>query len=411
MALAFPHDGRALRERRHDVLDHQTAHREPGDAAVPSPGDTMGARRLGRESNRRERFARRSMLKLTGALVVRASANPYTQNATEQLTDRNRMPAFRFPVVAGTPAPTTLRSHQCDSGCDAATRSTVPFTASDASTHRFGDRERCDRQAGKHSARASTRAATLQFTLANSIVPQFVVAGASASMSDDWLLLSDECGVAPDHLERACACCKRPYKLKLDFDPSGDARRAAWRSCFRCSAATAVSGATIAQRRAIRSPARSPSTRCSSPARTASNGRSIGRSRDAASFTRRRCSPIPAVISWCRRCDLQGASAFRDALGARPERRSPRRTSLSDIVAQSKDFDSATQIRLARYLLQTPGWQSQGSGDGRPFAADALRDRALCRRERDLDAWGWLGSLVRRAVADAATAARAARVA
>ena len=66
---------------------------------------------------------------------------------------------------------------------------------------------------------------------------------------------------------------------------------------------------------------------------------------------------------------------------------------LSDIVAQSKDFDSATQIRLARYLLQTPGWQSQGNA-----MADHLQQTLYVTGRyavaNESSSWGWLGSLV-----------------
>jgi len=48
---------------------------------------------------------------------------------------------------------------------------------------------------------------------------------------------------------------------------------------------------------------------------------------------------------------------------------------LSDIVAQSSSLDSATQIRLARYLLKTPGWQGQGAGGWRTACSKRCTSR------------------------------------
>ena len=63
------------------------------------------------------------MLKLSGALSF-SSVNPYSENATEQLTDPTS--GFRFPVVAGTPAPTTYEvTSTLGSAHDAFS---VPFT-------------------------------------------------------------------------------------------------------------------------------------------------------------------------------------------------------------------------------------------------------------------------------------------
>jgi uncharacterized protein YfaS (alpha-2-macroglobulin family) len=70
----------------------------------------------------------------------------------------------------------------------------------------------------------------------------------------------------------------------------------------------------------------------------------------------------PGVFKWCASdatCKAQLRFAALWALATQGG--SPRTDFLSDIVAQSGNFDSATQIQLARYLLRAPGWQSRGA--------------------------------------------------
>ncbi len=81
---------------------------------------------------------------------------------------------------------------------------------------------------------------------------------------------------------------------------------------------------------------------------------------------------------------------------------------LATSLRNRSNFESATQIRLARYLLRAPGWQRQRRGDGDALAADASTYRALRDRER-LDAMELARIAGPGAVADAATVARAAR--
>jgi uncharacterized protein YfaS (alpha-2-macroglobulin family) len=66
---------------------------------------------------------------------------------------------------------------------------------------------------------------------------------------------------------------------------------------------------------------------------------------------------------------------------------------LSDIVKQSGDFCTASKIRLARYLLQTPGWQGQGAA-----MADKLFEQTYLTGRYSVEnvttLWGWRGTLV-----------------
>ncbi|HVA33228.1 MAG TPA: hypothetical protein VNG31_03705, partial [Candidatus Baltobacteraceae bacterium] len=71
-----------------------------------------------------------------------------------------------------------------------------------------------------------------------------------------------------------------------------------------------------------------------------------------------------------------------------------RRTDFLGYVADhSSDFDSASRIRLARYMLQTPGWQSQGTA-----LANHLRQTLYVTGRYAVanvsTTWGWMGSLI-----------------
>ncbi len=81
-----------------------------------------------------------------------------------------------------------------------------------------------------------------------------------------------------------------------------------------------------------------------------------------------------------------------EALSALATQASPRTDFLADIVAQSEKFDSATQIRLARYLLRAPGWQTQGAA----MASRLQQTVYVTGRYATANVstrWGWLGSL------------------
>jgi uncharacterized protein YfaS (alpha-2-macroglobulin family) len=100
----------------------------------------------------------------------------------------------------------------------------------------------------------------------------------------------------------------------------------------------------------------------------------------------------PARYKWCDDAACKAQMRFESlwALAASGRRMTD---FLNDIVAEQSAFDPATKIRLARFLLQTPGWQSQGAAladrlqqtlyvTGRYSAANVSRQ------------WGWMGSTV-----------------
>jgi uncharacterized protein YfaS (alpha-2-macroglobulin family) len=321
------------------------------------------------------------MLKLTGALSF-ATGDPHSQSATEQLTDPTS--GFRFPVVAGTPAPTTYEvSSALGSQKDAFS---VPFTVIDASTTDSVI------ETGATAKQASIplgldKGGYLQLTLANSIVPQFVVP-ANKSMSDDWLLLSDS-AASRLIISSALAGLQAPYKLKLDFVPA---------------AMRADSMAKLLSLQTSDGGFRSyKNSKESNPFASAFAldallfARAHGASVDAAAISHAssyasQMLANPNRNDWCGDSVCKAEVRF-EMLWALAQNGDRRTDFLSDIVAQSESLDSATQIRLARYLLQTPGWQSQGNA-----MADHLQQTLYVTGRyavaSESTSWGWLGSLV-----------------
>ena len=322
------------------------------------------------------------VLKLTGALAF-AQGDPQTQRGTEQAT--TGMQAFRFPVVVGTPAATTFQAEVTLGAHSDAFN--VPFTPR--------ERESTDSviESGATRGEASIPIAlnsggTLQVTLANSVVPQFVTPSERV-MTDDALPLADEAAsrlVIASALQRL----RGPYRLKLAFDPAaaiasnlqallsfqrGDGGFGAYAGANESdpfATAAALNALTFAR----------------------AHGVTVGSSAVAntAAFMARVLAN-PGIFKWCANDALCKAQLRFEALLALAAQGPPRTDFLADIVAQSSNFDSATQIRLARYLLRAPGWQSQGAAmaarlqqtlyvTGR-YAAANVNDR-----------WGWLGSLV-----------------
>ncbi len=141
------------------------------------------------------------VLQLTGALAF-AQGDPRAQRPAEQAA--TGVQAFRFPVVVGTPAPTTLEA-QATLGAHGDAFSGSVHRAR-ARQHRLGDRERSDARRGLDSDRADDSGGTLQVTLANSVVPQFVTPSQRV-ISGDSLPLADDVGVAARHRAARCGAC------------------------------------------------------------------------------------------------------------------------------------------------------------------------------------------------------------
>ncbi|HTA38516.1 MAG TPA: hypothetical protein VK760_05550, partial [Candidatus Acidoferrales bacterium] len=217
--------------------------------------------------------------------------------------------------------------------------------------------------------------------------PQFVVP-ANKSMNDDWLLLSDS-AASRLIISSALAGLQAPYKLKLDFAPA--AMRADAMAKL-LSLQMSDGGFQSYQ-----------SAKSSDPFASAFAldallfARAHGASVDASAISRAASYAAsllanPGRNGYCgdALCKAQVRFEMLWALAQNGDRRTD---FLSDIVAQSKDFDSATQVRLARYLIATSGWQSQGNA-----MADHLQQTLYVTGRyavaNETSSWGWLGSLV-----------------
>ena len=199
---------------------------------------------------------------------------------------------------------------------------------------------------------------------------------------------------------------RAPYKLKLDFDPAGAIAGSLQQllSLQRADGGfAAYQGANESDPFVTRRRARLAG---SSPARAASPS-TRRRSRARPSFMAQSLAN-PARYKWCADVPgLQGAGALRNAVGASGQRRPPdrfpqrhrracRRLRLRD--ADSLGALSVTDRRAGRRKA--------------PRMADHLQQTLYVTGRYAVanvtTRWGWLGSLVRAQVADAAVADRAA---
>jgi alpha-2-macroglobulin len=322
------------------------------------------------------------VLKLTGSLAF-AQGDPQTLKSSERAT--TGIQAFRFPVTVGTPAPTTVQATtSLGSHGDAFS---VPFTAS--------ERESTDSviESGATRTEASIPIAlnsggTLQITLANSVVPQFVTPSERV-MNADGLPFADD-SASRLIIAGALKQLRGPYRLKLSFDPDaaiasnlqellslqrGDGGFGAYANAGESDpfgTAAALEALTFARAHGI-----------------SVNSNSVT---NAAGFMGRALAN-PGLFKWCATDALCKAQLRFEALWALAGQSAPRTDFLADIVAQSSNLDSATQIRLARYLLRTPGWQGRGAA----MAASLQQTVYVTGRYSAANIstpWGWRGSRV-----------------
>ncbi len=323
------------------------------------------------------------VLKLGGGLTF-ASGDPRSASSNE--TAATGMQAFRFPVSAGTPAPTTfsaagaLGSHR-----DAFT---VPFTVSNTSSTESVVESGAATPSGPANVPiALDRGGWVTLTLANSVVPQFAVPS-ETMFARDPLPLADE-SASRLIAGAALRALRGPYRLSLPFDPNADANASVAR--------------LLGYQRGDGGFGETQGARESDPFVSTY-------ALDALVFARSRGVPVapsaidraraftagalanPGRFTWCTGALCKAQLRF-EALWALAQAGDRRTDFLSDVASQAGSFDAATQIRLARYLLKTPGWQGKGAAmadrlvqtlyvTGR-YAAANVSSR-----------WGWLGSTV-----------------
>ncbi|MBV8067384.1 MAG: alpha-2-macroglobulin family protein, partial [Candidatus Eremiobacteraeota bacterium] len=322
------------------------------------------------------------VLQLSGALAF-AHGTPQSQQGTQQAS--TGMQAFRFPVVVGTPQPTTVQAEARLGAASDAFR--VPFSALDrASTDAVIESGVARGQASIPIA--LNNGGTLRVTLANSVVPQFVTPSERVMSAEAFPLADDVASrlIIASALQRL----RGPYRLKLAFDPT--------------VAIAASLGQLLSLQRGDGGFGGFPNDNESDPFATAAvldalnfaraHGVSVDTSALSAATTfMNRALANPGIFKWCAPDPLCKAQLRFEALWALAGRGGPRTDFLADIVAKSSDFDSATQIRLARYLLHAPGWQATGAS-----MADRLQATLYVTGRYAVanvsTRWGWLGSMV-----------------
>ena len=324
------------------------------------------------------------VLKLSGALTF-TGGDPRSQSASEQAS--TGMQAFHFPVAVGTPAPSTFAA----SGALGAQRDavSVPFTVSDAaSTESVIESGAATPSAPANVPIALDRGGWVTLTLANSVVPQFAV-------PSETMFARDALPLADDTASRLVAAAalrelRGPYRLSLPFDPNAEATADVTRLV-----AFARGDGGFGETQGARESDPFVSTYALDALLFA---RAHGVAVDSAAIGRARTFAASALANpgrfpWCANDTLCKAQLRFESLWALAQAGDRRTDFLGDVVAQSNAFDAATQIRLARYLLQTPGWQRQGAA-----MADHLQ-QTLYVTGRYAAAnistrWGWLGSVV-----------------
>lgn len=308
------------------------------------------------------------VLQLSGGLHF-ATGNP--SGVQLNTASSVRTAAYRFPIVVGTPAPSTFAAR---AGIGTARDAfSVPFSIVDrATTESVID-------AGATTAEASVpidarRGGTYTIVLANSVVPQLSAQGRA-------LLGRDSIGTANDLASRliiATAIGARDKAraalaslLRLQRDDGGFAYCSYAGGSDPFASGYALEALAYARSHGLDSESRATSRALHYVASTLQNP---GRNRYCTS---------PA-------CEARTRFAMLTALSANGDHRSQY---LQQIYAERSTFADATKLRLARYLLATAGWQ----GTGRRYAASLEQKLYVSGRYASANLtslWAWRDQLV-----------------
>ncbi len=317
---------------------------------------------------------------LSGALAF-AGGDPASMRADEA-PPNGTLTAYRFPVNVGTPAPTTVSFSGTSGAISDAFK--VPFEVRDRATTESVI------ETGVTTSRAEIPidlrgGGVLSVTVANSVVPQFSV-GADQWMTDDPFPLSDDFA-SRLIVSTTIAKIGPRYHLTPAFD--APAQRAS--SAQRLVAMQRGDGGFAAFAGAQDSDPFASAYALTALAFARANGASVNSPAIAkASAYASQMLANPERAKWCGDpvCKAQMRFEMLWALAAAGDRRSD---FLYEIVAQSDEFDSATQIRLARYLLALPSWHERGVA-----MADHLQQTDYITGRYAVanvtTPWGWLGS-------------------
>lgn len=318
--------------------------------------------------------------KLTGALTF-ASGDPRSASGTANVGAQ--LQAIRLPMAVGTPAPTTLSVASRYGDLTDAFR--VPFVIRDAAV------TESNVDTGATSASASVpiepHGGRLTLTVSNSAVTQVAVPAAAAMRAEPQPFLDDAASRA------AIATATLRLAPRYHLQPGYDAAAARADALDAIAKLQRADGGFASFGDADESDpfATAYAAPVLSAASAAGAGVPAAEIAGAKAYLARTLAD-PTRYKWCGDAACRARLRFEmlwalDALGDR------RSDFLSDIVVAEPSFDAATQIRLARYLLRVPGWESRGAA----LAADL--EQSVYRTGRYGNAnvgsrWSWLGDTV-----------------
>lgn len=378
MAVAISPDGMHFGDADSSFIATKTLLTNPLLPQFARPGDTIDAGLSALDVNGSATLNVNGTL--TGALTF-ASGDPHSVQETAALG--SDMQPFLFPMVAGTPAPTTLLfSSRAGSATDAFR---VPLQILDRAV---------TESVIETGVTASSAQVPIDFgnggrvtiTLANSVVPQFALPAADAMAAEQQPFLDD--AASRLIIASATLALTPRYHLRPSFDAA-----AAQRSATSAIAKLQQSDGGFA----LYNGSQSDPFESAYAAEAIGFARGRGVAFDAHALANlkaylARTLANPGRYRWCAQTACRARMKFEMLLGL--EALGDRRNDfLSDIVAASPSFDTATQARLARYLLVVPGYRSVG------LALAGTLEESVYRTGRTStvstnDAWGWLGTQV-----------------
>jgi uncharacterized protein YfaS (alpha-2-macroglobulin family) len=278
--------------------------------------------------------------------------------------------AFRFPMVAGTPAPTKLSVvGSIGSAKDAFS---VPFEIRDRAT----TESVIDAGAAANSIDVPvkfSKPGTVSITVANSIVPALAVSAENALRDEPIDVASEYAArlIVGGTIRSAKVSADLTALLKLQRDDGGFRYYAGARESDPFASAYALEALTYARNHGV----------------NVDSGATQRATRYVSALLEN-----PSSYRWCddNLCKAQIRLAMLWALAQTGDHRS---TGLDGVYAQRDKLDNASQIRLARLMLATPGWQNAGNS-----YADTLQ-QALYVTGRYAAAnlqtrWAWRGEIV-----------------
>lgn len=317
---------------------------------------------------------------LTGALRFASGG----VRATQSESIGTVMQALAFPMIAGTPAPTTVAFTSKLGGESDAFR--VPLDIRDRAI------TESSLESGVTAKKASvpvdlSRGGTLTITLANSAISQFAVPAGDAMQADPFAFADDAAA------RLTVATATQQLQQRYDLHPPYDARTQIAQALQTLAKLQASDGGLRMYAQAQGSDPFASADAANALAFAQAHGVAIpGVNRAALRAYLARALADPGKNAWCT-TDLCRARVRFDALWSLAAMGDRRTDFLATIVAQYPHFDSATQIRVTRYLLATPQWRARGASMAAALTSGVYRTGRYATAAPS-DRWAWLGSTV-----------------